>query len=103
MSGHSRSKNGVASLAYVPGIPMDVARLCRRYRDGRNKSGADFARLIVIARSEATKQSKAASTERVALDCFGPAGLAMTEQGRHAHSRSKNGVASLAYGKQGIQ
>ena len=26
MPGHSRSKNGVASLAYVPGIPIDGAR-----------------------------------------------------------------------------
>jgi len=37
MPGHSRSKNGVASLAYAPGIhdwsEKDV--------DGRNKSGHD--------------------------------------------------------------
>jgi hypothetical protein len=29
MPGHSRSKNGVASLAYVPGIPMNAVRRFR--------------------------------------------------------------------------
>ncbi len=41
MAGHSRSKNGVASLAYVPVIPIVVAMLCRLSRDCRNKSGND--------------------------------------------------------------
>ena len=39
MPGHSRSKNGVASLAYVPGI-HDLPRM-KKDVDGRNKSGHD--------------------------------------------------------------
>jgi hypothetical protein len=38
MPGHSRSKNGVASLAYVPGIHVLRARRSKDV-DGRNKSG----------------------------------------------------------------
>jgi hypothetical protein len=41
MPGRSRSKNGVASLAYVPGIPANMARRRTIDRDGRNKSGHD--------------------------------------------------------------
>ena len=37
MPAHSRSKNGVASLAYVAGIHV----FCRQVVDGRNKSGHD--------------------------------------------------------------
>ncbi len=40
MPAHSRSKNGVASLAYVAGIPLSRAR-CICYRDGRDKPGHD--------------------------------------------------------------
>ncbi len=44
MTGHSRSKNGVASLAhllhYVLVIPTNEAR-CSTHRDGQNKSGHD--------------------------------------------------------------
>jgi hypothetical protein len=40
MPGLSRSKNGVASLAYVPGIPIMLA-LCLATRDGRDKPGHD--------------------------------------------------------------
>src|ERR1700704_2075471 len=35
MAGHSRSKNGVASLAYVPAIPLRRAP-CLPYRDARD-------------------------------------------------------------------
>jgi hypothetical protein len=38
MAGHSRSKNGVALLAYVPAIPIPVAR---------HKAGHDGPRLFV--------------------------------------------------------
>jgi hypothetical protein len=40
MPGHSRSKNGVASLAYVPGIPRLV---CGEVKDveGRDEPGHD--------------------------------------------------------------
>ena len=38
MPGHSRSKNGVASLAYVPGI-HDLAR--KKDVDGRDEPGHD--------------------------------------------------------------
>jgi hypothetical protein len=37
MPGHSRSKNGVASLAYVPGISVTG----HSDRDGRDKPGHD--------------------------------------------------------------
>ena len=40
MPGHSRPKDGVAPLAYVPGIPIVVA-LCLNKRDGRDKPGHD--------------------------------------------------------------
>jgi hypothetical protein len=40
MPGDSRSKNGVASLAYVPGIHVfDI--LCAQDVDGRDKHGHD--------------------------------------------------------------
>jgi hypothetical protein len=41
MPGHSRSKNGVASLAYVPGISIAMAMLLRTDRDCRDKPGND--------------------------------------------------------------
>jgi hypothetical protein len=41
IAGHSRSKNGVASLAYDPAISMIVARHCHFYRDDRDKPGHD--------------------------------------------------------------
>jgi len=40
MAGHSRSKNGVASLAYVPAISILVA-LRVHNRDARHKAGHD--------------------------------------------------------------
>jgi len=39
--GHSRSKNGFASLAYVPGIHVFVSGNRKAVVDGRNKSGHD--------------------------------------------------------------
>jgi hypothetical protein len=42
IAGHSHSKNGVASLAYVPAISLRRA-LCQRSRDGRDKPGHDEA------------------------------------------------------------
>jgi hypothetical protein len=41
MAGHSRSKNGVASLAYVPAIPIGDATRCLPKRDARDKRGHD--------------------------------------------------------------
>jgi hypothetical protein len=38
MPGHSRSKNGVASLAYLPGIHVFLCRAPKRV-DGRDKPG----------------------------------------------------------------
>jgi len=40
MAGHSRSKNGVASLAYVPAIHVFLHHQHQDV-DGRNKSGHD--------------------------------------------------------------
>jgi hypothetical protein len=36
MPGHSRSKNGVASLAYVPGIHVFFADVCKTWMAGIN-------------------------------------------------------------------
>jgi hypothetical protein len=41
MPGHSRSKNGVALLAYVPGISIIFAARCPHKRDSRDKPGHD--------------------------------------------------------------
>jgi hypothetical protein len=40
MPAHSRSKNGVASLAYVPGI-HDFKLMLRKDVDGRDEPGHD--------------------------------------------------------------
>jgi hypothetical protein len=40
MAGPSRPKDGVASLAYVPAIPIPLA-LCHDYRDRRDNPGDD--------------------------------------------------------------
>jgi hypothetical protein len=40
MAGHSRLKEGVASLAYVPAISI-IKVLCLDSRDGRVKTGHD--------------------------------------------------------------
>jgi hypothetical protein len=41
MPAHSRSKNGVASLAYVAGIRVFFLAIGKQVVDGRNKSGHD--------------------------------------------------------------
>jgi hypothetical protein len=41
MPGHSRSKNGVASLAYVPGIHVLAGIATPKNVDGRDKPGHD--------------------------------------------------------------
>jgi hypothetical protein len=41
MAGHSRPKDGVASLAYVPAIPIQLAQLCHASRDARVKPAHD--------------------------------------------------------------
>ena len=43
MPGQSRSKNGVASLAYVPGIHVLMIHLQKKDVDGRDKPGHDEA------------------------------------------------------------
>jgi hypothetical protein len=47
MAGHSRSKNGVASLAYVPAISI-FETLCPHYRDARHKAGHDDGAVATI-------------------------------------------------------
>ncbi len=42
IAGHSCSKNGAASLAYLPAISFPLAPPCHDDRDGRNKSGHDL-------------------------------------------------------------
>jgi hypothetical protein len=46
IAGHSRSKNGVASLAYDPAISITVARLSQWNRDDRDKPGHDKRRCL---------------------------------------------------------
>jgi len=41
MAGHSRPKDGVLSHAYVPAIPIHLAKLCAPKRDHRDKPGDD--------------------------------------------------------------
>jgi hypothetical protein len=41
MPGHSRSKNGVASLAYVAGHPRLYSLTAKKDVDGRDKPGHD--------------------------------------------------------------
>jgi hypothetical protein len=46
MAGHSRSKNGVASLAYVPAIHAFAARpedVDARHKAGHDGAGGSFA------------------------------------------------------------
>ena len=45
MAGHSRPKDGVASLAYVPAISLGEA-LCSPNRDARDKRGHDVEGLV---------------------------------------------------------
>jgi hypothetical protein len=47
MAGHSRPKDGVALLAYVPAIPFREA-LCSPKRDRRDKPGDDNRKPIHI-------------------------------------------------------
>jgi hypothetical protein len=44
MAGHSRSKNGVASLAYVPAIHVFLGRFSRKDVDARHEAGHDEVR-----------------------------------------------------------
>jgi hypothetical protein len=41
MEGHGRPEDGVASLAYVPAIPIRLAGTVPQNRDGRDKPGHD--------------------------------------------------------------
>ena len=50
MAGHGRSKNGVASLAYLPAIPISEA-LCLPKRDARVKPAHD--RVLIQSDREA--------------------------------------------------
>jgi hypothetical protein len=47
MARHRRPKDGVASLAYVPAIPIHKAISCEQYRDCRDKPGDDKCMRIV--------------------------------------------------------
>ena len=51
MPGHSRSKNGVASLAYVPGIHV-LSLSSLKDVDGRDKPGHDDRMCQTVARIE---------------------------------------------------
>jgi len=49
MAGHSRPKDGVASLAYVAGIHVLLFMTIKDV-DGRNKSGHDDERVSIITK-----------------------------------------------------
>jgi hypothetical protein len=51
MAGHSRLKDGGASLAYVPAIPTAVARSCLMNRDARDKPGHDEEKIRLTRRN----------------------------------------------------
>jgi hypothetical protein len=48
MLGHSRSKNGVASLAYVPGMPFRHARSSLNEMAGTSPAMTTFLRCLFI-------------------------------------------------------
>ena len=50
MAGHSRPKDGVASIAYVPAIPLRDA-LCQPKRDTRHKAGYDNGEAAALPRN----------------------------------------------------
>jgi hypothetical protein len=54
MAGHSRSKNGVASLAYVPAI--HVLRMSHQEGRGRNRSGHDGCEVVALCVPLAERQ-----------------------------------------------
>ena len=53
MAGHSRPKDGVASLVYVPAISIPGALHCHENRDGRDKPGHDELRDYFFSSSSA--------------------------------------------------
>jgi hypothetical protein len=53
MAGHSRSKNGVASLAYVPAIHVFVC-LMRQDVDARDKRGHDASGKSLTTRKDSS-------------------------------------------------
>src|SRR5439155_9834535 len=57
MAGHSRPKDGVASACLCPAIHVFLIR-CAKNVDARDTPGHDELPNPVIARSEATKQSR---------------------------------------------
>jgi hypothetical protein len=68
MPAHSRSQNGVASLAYVAGIHVLIANYNSKDVDGRNKSGHD-ERVVVYKcpyapRAEQTHNWQVGATRR---------------------------------------
>ena len=67
MVGHSRSKNGVASLAYVPAISHRDAIPCQPKRDARHKAGHDGCGLELHAWSLIELGAAFAEIEKLAL------------------------------------
>ena len=64
MAGHSRPKDGVASLAYVPAIH---ALLCSQGVDAQHKAGHDVGRLVQTNWKALWMQSRAATMFAAAL------------------------------------
>jgi hypothetical protein len=55
MAGHSRSKNGVASLAYVTAIHVSK-RVGKQDVDGRNKSGHDGNTTVIASEAKQSRK-----------------------------------------------
>src|SRR5262249_52374877 len=78
MAGHSRSKNGVASLAYAPAIHVVATRM--EDVDARDKPGHDELRLHpdlaqIDALAERRRDGLPASSRRIDLDRVGAGAL----------------------------
>jgi hypothetical protein len=89
IAGHSRSKNGVASLAYVPAVPTRRAR-CVPQRDARVKPAHDIAQMAGGCAQQITPTTmssprrrgpSAASTERAIARLIGLSLLSKTSLG----------------------
>jgi phosphoribosylformylglycinamidine synthase subunit PurS len=86
MPGHSRSKNGVASLAYVPGIHVFYLPSCKQGVDGRDKPGQDGNGFAMKARVTVTLKSGILDPQGKAIEgalrSLGVGGVASVRQGK---------------------
>jgi hypothetical protein len=63
IAGHSRSKNGVASLAYDPAISMTVARLCQMIEMTGTSPVMTLSLFDIVKKNRARKSRHACETK----------------------------------------